>query len=111
MDDTFTQPGDVVLVYMEEEPAFFARVEEILFDVKPGWRNFRFKMLAFPIQDMTWTLEPSQIDGKPFTMGGVPIKIERLPDPEPAVEESAEAEEDKEPEVKSSAKVIRFPSK
>jgi len=81
--DTRVRPGDVILVHVEDRPAFFARVEEILPDVKAGWRRLRFKVLTVPIQEMTWILEPSQIDGEPFTMGGTPLRIERLPDPAP----------------------------
>lgn len=112
MMDTLTQPGDVVLVYMEDKPTFFARVEEILLYVKPGWRNMRFKILTVPTQELTWVLEPRQIDGEPFTMGGVPIKIDRLPPPEPSWEEDAgECREPEEPKSKPSSKVIRFPGK
>ena len=93
--DTRVQPGDVILVHLEDKPAFFARVEEILPDVKAGWRRLRFKVLTVPLQEMTWILEPSQIDGEPFTMGGTPLRIERLPPAAPreprAPEKPAEA--------------------
>jgi hypothetical protein len=106
--DTLVQPGDVILIHVEEKPAFYARVEEILFDAKKGWRQMRFVVLTVPLQEMTWTLEPSQIDGDPFTMGGTPLRIERLADPVPTFppEESAGAERSK-PE----GKVISFPPK
>jgi hypothetical protein len=82
--DTRVQPRDVILIHIKDEAAFYARVEEILPDRKVGWRQMRFKVLTLPLQEMTWILEPSQIDGEPFTMGGAPIRIERLPDPSPA---------------------------
>jgi hypothetical protein len=82
--DTRVQPRDVILIHIQDEAAFYARVEEILPDRKVGWRQMRFQVLTLPLQEMTWILEPSQIDGEPFTMGGTPIRIERLPDPGPA---------------------------
>lgn len=108
--DTLVQPRDVILVHVEDKPAFFARVEEILFDVKAGWRQMRFTVLTVPLQEMTWTLEPSQIDGEPFTMGGTPLRIERLPDPVPA--SPPEAEPPAEPALekpKTAGKVVSFP--
>ena len=108
--DTRVQPGDVILVHVEDKPAFFGRVEEILPDVKVGWRRIRFTVLTVPLQEMTWILEPSQIDGETFTMGGTPIRIERLPEPaafrdttqEPVSEERADPPTPK-------PKVIAFP--
>lgn len=105
--DTLVQPGDVILVYVDDKPSFYGRVEEVLQDVKRGWRRLRFSVLTLPLQEMIWTLEPSQIDGEPFTMGGTPVRIERLPDPQPA---------DSQPEPKAEApkpegKVIAFPPK
>ncbi len=81
--DTLVQPRDVIFVHVDDKPAFFARVEEIRMDGKKGWRQLRFTILAVPLQETTWILEPSQIDGEPFTMGGMPLRIERLPDPRP----------------------------
>lgn len=104
--DTLVQPRDVILVHVEDRPAFFARVEEILPDVKRGWRRIRFTVLTVPLQEMTWTLEPSQIDGEPFTMGGTPIRLERLPDPQPL---ASEEEIDEAGGQKPDGKVISFP--
>ncbi|MBI5017622.1 MAG: hypothetical protein HZB55_19300 [Deltaproteobacteria bacterium] len=100
--DTHVQPRDVILVHIDGKPAFYGRVEEILFDAKKGWRRFRFQVLTLPPQEMVWTLEPVQIDGEPFTMGGTPVQIERLADPVPA-----EAPAD--PAPRPPGKVIVFP--
>jgi hypothetical protein len=81
--NTIVQPGDVVGVYVTEKLSFFARVEEIGGDVKPGWLNLRLRVLTVPTSELTWILEPSQIDGEPFTMGGTAVRIERLEDPKP----------------------------
>lgn len=101
--DTLVQPRDVILVHVQGKPAFFARVEEILPDAKKGWRQMRFQVLSVPLQEITWTLEPVQIDGEPFTMGGTPIRIERLPDPSSAVSEEST------PERRDPGQIISFP--
>ncbi|NTU59458.1 MAG: hypothetical protein HGA98_00185 [Deltaproteobacteria bacterium] len=98
--DTLVQPGDVILVHVDGKPSFYARAEELLPDVKRGWLRLRFSVLTLPLQEMIWTLEPTQIDGEPFTMGGTPVRIERLPDPRPA-----EPEPEPEPEAKPRPKV------
>ncbi len=84
-----TTLGDIVLVHFEGEPAFFARVEDIDSDVKPGWFRVRLQVLTVPVQDITWILREEYIAGAPFTMGGRAMrlsKVERLAPagPEPA---------------------------
>ncbi|MHB8765638.1 MAG: hypothetical protein ACYDA8_15070 [Deferrisomatales bacterium] len=104
---TLVQPRDVILVHVDGKPAFFARVEAILPDVKRGWRQLKFTVLTVPLQETSWILEPSQIDGEEFTMGGTPLRIERLPDPAPA--EPTEPEESGESKPARPAAVIAFP--
>jgi len=108
--ETRVQPRDVILVHVQDKPAFYARVEEVLPDVKKGWRQLRFQVLSVPLQELTWILEPAQIDGEPFTMGGTPIRIERLPDPGPAPSADAEAEPLPAPAAAGN-RVISFPTK
>ncbi|GAB4272935.1 MAG: hypothetical protein Kow0092_28160 [Deferrisomatales bacterium] len=109
--DTRVQPGDVLLVHVEDKPAFFARVEEILPDVKAGWRQLRFLVLTVPLQETTWILEPAQIDGEPFTMGGTPIRIERLPDPRPLQAEESTPPEETPADRPGQGRVISFPAR
>ncbi|PLX42207.1 MAG: hypothetical protein C0609_10270 [Deltaproteobacteria bacterium] len=99
-------PLDVISVYIDGNLAFYARVEEILPDVKKGWLRMRFFVLnpALEEQELTWILEPAQIDGEEFTMGGTPIRIERLPDPTSALPEEAEGDGE-------GGKVISFTSR
>lgn len=101
--DTLVQPRDVILVHVQDKPAFYARVEEIAFDAKKGWRQMRFQVLTVPLQELTWILEPAQIDGEPFTMGGTALRIERLPEPTRA--EPPEAS----PPPKDAGRIISFP--
>ena len=65
------QPGDLVLVYMDGNPAFFARVEDITPDYKPQWYQVKLLVLQIPLMVITWILRRAYIDGDEFTMGGV----------------------------------------
>jgi hypothetical protein len=70
--------NDVVLVYIENKPAFFARIEKITTDVKKGWWRVRLLILQVPLMVTTWILDNEQIRGSDFTMGGTPIRIEKV---------------------------------
>lgn len=73
--------NDLVLVHVEDKPGFYARIEDIAPDVKKGWWVVRLLVLTFPLQVYTWILDESQIDGASFTMGGTPLKIEKVVSP------------------------------
>lgn len=75
-----TAPGDVVLIHFRDQPASFARIEEIRRHERPDWFYCDLLMLALPPQPVTWILRREQIDGSAFTMGGESVRIERLPD-------------------------------
>ncbi len=70
--------GDVVLVYMDNSPAFFARVDEILADVKPGWFHVKLLVLQVPLLIVTWILREAYYNGQEFTMGGRPMRIDKV---------------------------------
>jgi len=76
-----TTVNDLILVYIEENPAFFGRIEDITPDMKPGWWHVHIMVLSIPPRMITWILEDSQIQGKGFTMGGVPIRLEKVSSP------------------------------
>lgn len=76
-----TKIGDVLLIYRRKEPVAFARVEDITADVKPGWWQLHLLFLNVPPQPGTWILREEYIDGGEFTMGGEPLRLERLPGP------------------------------
>lgn len=90
-DEVENGPGDVVLVHLDGAPAGYARIEEIRAHARPGWNECDLLFLAQPLQPVTWILERAQIDGAPFTMGGRPVRIERLPEPGAVHRERAEA--------------------
>ncbi|MRR06594.1 MAG: hypothetical protein EG828_06555 [Deltaproteobacteria bacterium] len=72
---------DLVCIYIENKPAFFARIEDIVPDVKPGWWKVSLLVLTSPLQIFTWILDESQINGSPFTMGGTPVMLEKVVSP------------------------------
>ena len=76
------QPGDLVLVYMEGNPAFFARVEDITPDMKPEWYQVKLLVLQIPLMVITWILRGAYIDGDEFTMGGRPVRVAKVVSPE-----------------------------
>ena len=70
--------SDLVLIHIENKPAFYGRVEEITADVKPKWWRVKFLFLTIPYQITIWTIDNEQIRGADFTMGGTPIRIEKV---------------------------------
>lgn len=73
--------NELILVTIDNKPGFYARIEEILPDVKPGWWQVRLLVLTIPIQVYTWILDEFQLDGAPFTMGGTPIRLDPVVSP------------------------------
>ena len=72
---------DLVLIYVDNKAGFYARVEEIEPDVKPGWWQVKLLVLSSPLQVFTWILDEFQIDGADFTMGGTPLRLEPVVSP------------------------------
>ena len=77
-----TLEGDLVLVYIRGKPAFFARIEQIGEDVKPGWFQVKLLVLQIPLVVVTWILREAYINGEEFTMGGHPVTLTRVVCPE-----------------------------
>ena len=73
--------NDLVLIHVDDKPGFYARVEDIVPDVKPGWWQVTLLVLTFPLQVFTWILDEHQLDGADFTMGGTPLRMEDLVSP------------------------------
>jgi hypothetical protein len=84
--------SDVVLVHVDNKPGFYARIEAISPDEKPGWWQVRLLVFTFPLQVFTWILDEYQLEGADFTMGGTPIRME--PVVSPVAEVSAFQEQD-----------------
>jgi hypothetical protein len=73
---------DLVLIYLENQPVFFARIENIFPDVKPGWVRMSFLILQVPVSLGEWILLPEYIQGEEFTMGGKKVRIEKVKVPQ-----------------------------
>jgi hypothetical protein len=77
-----TGPKDLVLIYLENQPVFFARIENIIADIKPGWVRMKFLILQVPVSLNEWILLPEYIQGDSFTMGGKKVHIEKVEVPQ-----------------------------
>jgi len=101
--------NDLVLVHIDHKPGFYARIDEIAPDVKPGWWQVKLLVLTFPLQVFTWILDESQVNGAPYTMGGTPVRLEKVVSPEVKEEKSGKAApltESGEKEKKREGKVV-----
>lgn len=76
------QEKDLVLIYFEDEPFSYARIEDISPDAKPGWYHVKLFMLQIPVNVVSWILRDVYIDGEPFTMGGKSMRLELVECPE-----------------------------
>ena len=70
--------GDVVLICYQDKPAAYARIEAIEPDIKKGWYLVTLLLLTLPCQTVTWILRDEYINGTPFTMGGQPVRLEKV---------------------------------
>jgi hypothetical protein len=93
--------NDLVLVHVENRPGFYARIEEVVPDLKAGWWQVKLLVLTFPLQVYTWILDEQQINGASFTMGGTPIRLEKVESPVLRQEENEPAAQSDEPPKES----------
>ncbi len=70
--------GDIVLVYKDDGPVFFARIEDICADRKPGWYQVKLLVLQVPVVETVWILRETYINGETFTMNGTAIRLEQV---------------------------------
>jgi len=77
-----TSEGDIILIYFEDKPVVFARIEEILPDSKRSWYHVKLLMLQVPVHTITWILRDSYIEGAEFTMNGKKIRMDVVICPE-----------------------------
>jgi hypothetical protein len=74
--------NDIVLIYYEDQPITFARIENITPDIKKDWYNVKLLMLQVPLQVTTWILRDIYINGQEFTMDGKKMRLEQVVCPE-----------------------------
>ncbi|MDA8140926.1 MAG: hypothetical protein M0036_19945 [Desulfobacteraceae bacterium] len=75
--------NDIVLIYVEDKPQAFARIEDIEPDIKKGWYHVHLLLLQIPLVAVTWILRDAYINGETFTMEGKPMRLERVESPKP----------------------------
>ena len=102
--------GDVVLVHYQDKPAVYARIEDIQPDIKKDWYQVTLLLLTIPAQTVTWILREEYINGTPFTMGGQPMRLDKVE----RISVKTQSEDTSSPEGKQGtekpAKVIPFKS-
>ncbi len=86
--------GDVVLIYCEERPAFFARIEDISSDRKRDWYQVRLLVLQIPLTEALWILRDEYINGEGFTMNGRRLRIEKVTGPQGVEPETLPSDSD-----------------
>jgi hypothetical protein len=96
--------NDVVLIYYEDKPMSFARIEEIRPDVKKNWYLVRLLFLQIPLQTVTWILRDIYIQGEEFTMGGKKIRLDKVVAPAEEIPEEAPAAPQQKKPKKTKAK-------
>jgi len=101
--------NDLILIYFEDLPLSFARVEEILPDAKPDWYHLKLLMLQIPPRFVTWILRDVYINGAEFTMDGKRMRLEKVivpEEPQPSEKMVKEKDAGKPGKVPGKAKVI-----
>ncbi len=93
--------NDIVLIYLEENPMAFARIEGILPDAKPDWYHVKLLVLQVPLQVVTWILRDIYINGETFQMNGKAMRLELVEAP---TSEDESPKEDPESEKSSEKK-------
>ncbi len=101
--------NDLVLVYFEDKPLLFARIERIAPDHKPGWYHVSLLLLQVPPELVTWILRDAYIDGGEFTMNGKRMRLEKVASP---IADAARVDGEEQKEgapAKADGKIISFP--
>nr|WP_320015920.1 hypothetical protein [uncultured Desulfobacter sp.] len=108
---------DIVLIYMEDAPVSFARIEDIVPDHKKDWYQIRLLMLQIPLQVVTWILKAEYINGDVFSMNGKSMRLEKVEAPVEPVEhddlpetspENSKDLEAEDPPEKNQGNIISF---
>jgi hypothetical protein len=74
--------NDVVIIYYEDKPLTFARIETISADHKRDWYHVKLLFLQLPLQTVTWILKDIYINGEEFTMDGKRMRMEVVVNPD-----------------------------
>ncbi len=82
MNKDMATENDLVLIYFEDNPLSFARIEAILPDSKRDWYHVKLLLLQIPPQLVSWILRDVYINGAEFTMNGKRMRLEKVVVPE-----------------------------
>jgi len=93
---------EIILIYFEDNPTSFARVEDISPDVKKGWYIVKLLLLQVPVQVVTWILREEYINGESFTMNGKKMHFQHIVCPD--ISQFNDEDESKSKENKSKSK-------
>ena len=100
--------NDVVLIYFEDKPLIFARIEDISPDIKKDWYLVKLLILQVPLQAVTWILKEAYINGDEFTMNEKRMRLEKVECPEDqSIEDITDGSSEK-INVNKDANVISF---
>jgi len=75
------QENDLVLIYVDDKPLSFARIEKIINDTKKGWFHVSLLLLQVPVNIITWILRDTYINGEEYSMGGQKVRLELVESP------------------------------
>jgi hypothetical protein len=100
--------NDVVLIYFEDNPLIFARIEDISPDVKKDWYLVKLLILQVPLQVVTWILKEAYISGDEFTMNEKRMRLEKVECPDDQSIEDITDGSSKTINVNKDANVISF---
>jgi hypothetical protein len=78
MNKNVATEKDLVLIYFEDNPLSFARIEGISANSKPDWYHVTLLMLQVPTRLVTWILRDIYIAGSEFTMNGKRMRLEKV---------------------------------
>ncbi|MBW2618435.1 MAG: hypothetical protein JRC92_06135 [Deltaproteobacteria bacterium] len=101
-----TEVNDLVLVHVNDAPAFFARIEAIAPDVKPNWWQLSLLVLQVPVTTLVWILRDAYIQGDEFTMGGTPMRLEKVVAPEESPEPNPTQPSEEGSDAQTKAQII-----
>ena len=79
MTITMGYEGNLVLIYYQDKPALYARIEAIEPDIKKNWYQVSLLLLTVPAKTVTWILREEYINGTSFTMDGQSMRLEEVP--------------------------------
>jgi len=101
-----TEVNDLVLVHVNDSPTFFARIEDIAPDVKPNWWQVSLLVLQVPVKTLVWILRDAYVQGDEFTMGGTPMRLEKVVAPAKAPEPNPTQPSEEGGDTQAKARII-----